>query len=144
MCQAITKINICVSAKKDNNELRQRLCKFITVSSCYAAMMASLVIMDLLVHRIGHGKLTSPIALCFLFIYLVGVPVTYAYVLFRLVPKRGKDDKVVEHNYGFIYSRFEDDWYFWEVHLSPQHARTASPRDRACSCIPTALLCARS
>ena len=48
-------------------------------------------------------------------LYFVLVPFTYFYVLFRLVPARGLENERLKANFGFLWSRFEDRCYWWEV-----------------------------
>ena len=39
----------------------------------------------------------------------------YTYVLFWLVPAKGLRNRSVFANFGFIYCRFEDDLWWWEL-----------------------------
>eukprot|EP00966_Prymnesium_polylepis_P029744 690779-Prymnesium_polylepis.4 len=48
-------------------------------------------------------------------IYVLGVPVVYAIILFRMVPLRGMDDARLNSTFGFIWSRFEPEVYWWEA-----------------------------
>lgn len=60
-----------------------------------------------------------PFAAMSTLVYLVGVPCMYSYVLFSLVPKRGLHDTVLNADYGFIWKRHEEKYYWWEVRTHP-------------------------
>eukprot|EP00966_Prymnesium_polylepis_P192356 4458449-Prymnesium_polylepis.1 len=47
--------------------------------------------------------------------YMVGVPIWYLYVFFKLIPSRGYDDATTVQRYGFLYRRFEQRFVYWEL-----------------------------
>jgi len=46
--------------------------------------------------------------------FLIGIPMLYAYILFGIVRTRGPDHPVVSKHYGFLYSRFEPQFFWFE------------------------------
>jgi hypothetical protein len=48
-------------------------------------------------------------------ITLLGVPLLYAHVLFWRIPREGFRSPKLWNNYGFVYSRFEERYHYWEV-----------------------------
>jgi len=48
-------------------------------------------------------------------IYVIGVPLLYAVILFKMVPQHGFRDKRLQATFGFIWSRFESEVYWWEA-----------------------------
>lgn len=67
--------------------------------ACYEGLHAGMLALDIVA----------------IFIYCVLCPLTYLYVFFRLVPKRGLNNPRLVHLYGFLWSRFEPDSYWWEA-----------------------------
>ena len=49
------------------------------------------------------------------FVYLIATPLFYVYVLFVLVPRHGLSDRRLNANFGFVWSRFEEKFYWWEA-----------------------------
>ena len=49
------------------------------------------------------------------FVYLIATPIFYGYLLFVLVPKRGLYDPKLNANFGFVWGRFEEKFYYWEA-----------------------------
>ena len=55
------------------------------------------------------------IAIPALLITLIGVPALYYHILCVRLPREGRASPRLLHNFGFLYSRFEDAWTAWEV-----------------------------
>jgi len=49
------------------------------------------------------------------FIFILGVPIIYLYILFYLVRQRGLHDPAINEVFGFLWNRFEDRCYWWEI-----------------------------
>ena len=50
-----------------------------------------------------------------LLVYVVMVPLGYSYILFRRCPKEGLNSPRLYRVFGFLWSRFEDRCWWWEV-----------------------------
>jgi len=47
--------------------------------------------------------------------YFVATPCMYVYIFFHLIPRYGLDDPRMRANFGFIWTRFEQRCYWWEL-----------------------------
>eukprot|EP00966_Prymnesium_polylepis_P151708 3504894-Prymnesium_polylepis.1 len=63
----------------------------------------------------GQHTTLAAVGIVGLMFYLIGVPALYFYVLFVRLKKRGLDDKRNMALFGFLYSRFEPQYYWWEI-----------------------------
>ena len=80
--------------------------------------------------------------------YTVGVISLYVLLLFRLLRKRGLGDPRLKALFGFVYLRFEERFYWWELLetgrkmmlviikvSTPRHSHTC-PHSQTCPHIP--------
>ncbi|KAL3916594.1 MAG: hypothetical protein SGPRY_006751, partial [Prymnesium sp.] len=63
----------------------------------------------------GEHLSLLPLAAASTFFYLVGVPCLYAHVMFQLVPRLGLHHRELQADYGFLWLRFEEKYYWWEL-----------------------------
>ena len=54
-------------------------------------------------------------SILFFFLYVVGIPLTFMWVLLHCKKKNMLNDGVVMGRIGFLYARYEPSWYWWEV-----------------------------
>lgn len=64
---------------------------------------------------VGEHIVLLRIAIGFTLFYLLIVPATGWWVLFRWVPKHGRDDRRTTLLFGFLYRRFDPKFYYWEA-----------------------------
>ena len=63
----------------------------------------------------GEHLRLLPFAAIVLTVYLVGVPATYWFIMFKLVPRYSLGHKKINAHYGFIWARHEKNYHWWEV-----------------------------
>ena len=54
-------------------------------------------------------------SILFIFLYVVGIPLTFILVLLHYKKRNLLNNEVVMGRIGFLYARYEPSWYWWEV-----------------------------